>query len=367
MTLTATCPRCLHALEFPILIEGERGNAWVRCESCELSIIFDHTGSDLSAAQSAAQLARHVEFPGYRLLGVIAIGGMGFLYSAVREKDRQLCALKTVPPEFMGYRSLLQRFRREAYTMRALRHPGFLPLLEEAHNRTPPFFTMPFVAGRTLKQIIDERGRLTLDEAAAVIVQLGESLHTLHQSGFVHRDVKPSNVLLGSRGEVLLFDFGVVQESAQQSDLTDEGMALGTPAYNAPETFERCETSPQSDQYSLAVIIYQMLTGQLPMGVFPAPSAIARDLHEESEAALLCALAHDPGERHESVKHFTRHFHRPMLYQSTTSDNQRWIIRTLAEPTQEMLAIEPGYEAFPENEQREAGFNWLLKKLTGRK
>ncbi|HMZ51771.1 MAG TPA: hypothetical protein PK988_05855, partial [Candidatus Sumerlaeota bacterium] len=62
-----------------------------------------------------------------------------------------------------------------------------------------------------------------------------------------------------------------------------------------------------------------------------------------------------------------RHFPRPMLYQSTTSDNQRWIIRTLAEPTQEMLAIEPGYEAFPENEQREAGFNWLLKKLTGRK
>ncbi|MEO8377706.1 MAG: serine/threonine-protein kinase [Candidatus Sumerlaeota bacterium] len=367
MPLKAKCPRCLNPLDFPILIEGERGTAWLRCGECELCLIFDHTGSDPASAHSAAQLARQETFTGYRLLGILAIGGMGFLYSAVREKDQMLCALKTLPPEFGGYRSLQQRFRREAYTMRALRHPGFLPLLDEVHDPPSPFFTMPFVAGRTLKQLIDERGRLSLDETAAVITQLGEALHTLHQSGFVHRDVKPSNVLLGSRGEVVLFDFGVVQENALQSDLTDEGMSLGTPAYNAPETFERCETSPQSDQYSLAVIIYQLLTGQLPMGVFPRPSIIARDIHEKSEMALLHALAHDPGDRHESVKHFTREFMRPMLYQSSISDNDRAIIRALSEPTREMLAVEPGYEAFPENEQREIGITWLVKKLTGRK
>ncbi|MCC6545874.1 serine/threonine protein kinase [Candidatus Sumerlaeota bacterium] len=366
MPTTAKCPRCLTPLEFPVLIEGEHGNAWVRCHTCALHVIFDQTGTDTASALSAVLLARQATFPGYRLLGVLAIGGMGFLYSAVREKDHLLCALKAVPPEFSGYRSLLQRFRREAYAMRALRHPGFLPLLEEAQDRTPPFFTMPFVAGRTLKQVIDERDLMTLDETTAVIAQLGESLHTLHQSGFVHRDVKPSNVLLGSRGEVLLFDFGVVQESTGQSDLTDEGMALGTPTYNAPETFERCETSPLSDQYSLAVIIYQMLTTKLPMGVFPIPSSIARDLPRDSETALLRALAHDPAERHDSVKQFVRSFMRPMMYQSAINDTQREIIQRLAQPTPLMLAVEPGYEAFPENAHHDIGLNWLVKKLLGK-
>jgi serine/threonine protein kinase len=367
MPIPAKCPRCLEKLEFPSLIRGERGNAWVRCAGCELAVVFDQTGADARGTEHAAYLGHRLSIPGYQLLGVLAVGGMGFLYSAVRTDGDQLCALKVMPPDFMEYRSLVHRFRREVYTMRALRHPNLMPVIETSKEGEVQYLCMPFVPGKTLRHVLDERIQFTLEETAALVPPMGEALDHMHRSGFLHRDVKPSNVLLTARGEVLLFDFGIVRESAGESDLTDEGTVLGTPAYNAPEIFERCETSPQSDQYSLAVIIYQMMTGRLPMGVFARPSVYTPQLPEASEEALLKALQHDPGDRHESVKQFTRAFLRPLINQSGMAESHRWIIRQLAEPGEEMLEVEPSYDAFPEFREKEDGLTWLLKRLTFRR
>lgn len=332
MPLSAKCPRCQKALKFPLRTEGEPGEDWVLCGGCELRYFFDYRSLDPKGTKGALRFARKFRAPGYRLLGVLSAGGMGYLYSAVREDSEQLCAIKVLPPGLAEHPALVTRFRREVRIMRALRHPSLMPLLEASAEAPPFYFTMPYLPGRTLRSLLRERHRLAPEEVAAVVPAIGEALETVHQAGFLHRDVKPSNILLTCRGEAVLFDFGIAATVAEKSDLTEDGVSLGTPAYNAPEVYEWGARSAKSDQWALAVTIYEALTGQLPMGLFRRPSNWHPDFPTESEDALLQALQHDEADRFPSVRALSRAFLRPFTHQTPAGGtNARELLRALSQ------------------------------------
>lgn len=364
MSTTTKCPHCLGPLDVPSLLGGENAPAFVRCARCELPIVYDQTGLDPRGTMPAIRHARNVALPGYTLLGVLATGGMGFLYSAVRAETSHLCVLKILPPEFVNHPALRERFQREAHAMRALRHANVIPIIDASREGESPYIAMPFIPGRTLASVLHQRLRLDLEEVVAIASQLGDALDHIHKSGFVHRDVKPSNMLLTSKGDVMLIDFGIACALDTSSHLTEDGTALGTPAYNAPEVFEGHDSTSLSDQYSLAVVLYQMLTGKLPMGVFEKPADRHNRLPEDSRDALLRALHHDPPERHDTVKHFTRAFLRPLMHQTPLVTDQREAIRLLSNPTDEQLCLQPHHEGYSTTPPRENNLVWLLRRLS---
>ncbi|MBI1290943.1 protein kinase [bacterium] len=328
MPLPVKCPHCAATLEVPVLPEGEEGDTSASCGSCGLRFLFDFSGADPVAVDHAMRVASDLNIPGYRIIGVLKPGGMGYLYSAVREATKQLCAVKVMPPGYACHPALVERFRREARAMRAFRHPNVLQLLEVGES-DPRFIAMPFVVGRTLRDSEEDCFPLKLADAAAVFSPLAEAVHHVHECGYLHRDIKPSNVFLTSKGEVLLFDFGITRECGTQSDLTDPGVNLGTPAYNAPELYERGETSPRSDQYSLAVLLYEMISGSLPMGVFRPPRDFCHDLPSSSSDAIMRALSHDPRDRFDTVQRFSREFFRPLVNR-TPAEGYRDTVAELA-------------------------------------
>jgi serine/threonine-protein kinase len=293
------------------------------------------------AVDYAMRYASLIKIPGYRLVGVLKPGGMGYLYSAVREKNNQLCAIKVLPPGYATHPALVERFRREARAMRAFRHANVIPVVEVGDG-DPRFIAMPFIVGRTLRDSEEDIFPLGLPEAAAVFAPLAEALHHVHECGYLHRDVKPSNVFLSSKGEVILFDFGITRDIQTGSDLTDPGTNLGTPAYNAPELYERGETSARSDQYSLAVLLYEMLSGSLPMGVFRAPRDYCHELPTTSSDAIMRALSHDPRDRYESVHRFAREFFRPLVNR-TPAENYKETVAELARLRPAMFEAQSGH------------------------
>jgi serine/threonine protein kinase len=363
MPFTIKCPGCAAPLEVPDLLAGELGGSTLSCAECGAYFAFDYSGSELQGIKGAVKYAQRIRLAGYRLLGVLPPGGMGFLYSAVDLQRQRLAAIKVLPPEYLTHEPLVERFRREARAMRAVRHPGVIPIWESG-DVPQPYIAMPFLAGRTLRSALGENGHLDLDEATAVFAPLSEALDYVHECGFLHRDVKPSNVFLTTKGQVVLFDFGISRELDSASDLTAFG-TLGTPAYNAPELYEKSVTTAHSDQYSLAVLLYEMLTGHLPMGVFPNPRDFCHRLPEGSSEAILRALAHNPKDRHESVRRFAREFLRPLI-NITPAEAYRENLRRLAEQHADLLSGTPQLATGGEPEQgRTSGIGSLIARLTG--
>jgi serine/threonine-protein kinase len=286
---------------------------------------------------------------------------MGYLYSAEREASHQLCAVKVLPPDHASHPSLVERFRREIRAMRALRHPCILPIMDAGHEPVH-YFTMPFIAGQTLRAAERPTTALGLAECAAVFAPLAEALDEVHQCGFIHRDVKPANIFLTSRGTVLLFDFGIARELSGESTLTEPGVNLGTPAYNAPELYERSETTPRSDQFSLAVVLYEMLTGSLPMGVFRAPRDVCYDLPSASSEAIMRALSHDARDRFDSVRQFAREFFRPLVNRTPIEDFRETIVH-LSTQHPSLFDIPPDMAAINASRGRASAFGALIARL----
>lgn len=362
MPVAVKCPHCATPLELPELPAGEAGDTSASCPDCGIRFLFDFSGADPAAVDHAMRIATTLTVPGYRIVGVLKPGGMGLLYSAVRESTQQLCALKILPPSYAMHPGLVERFRREARAMRAFRHPHVLPVIEVGEG-DPRFISMPFVVGRTLRDCEDDCFPLSLPEAAAVFAPLAEALHHVHDCGFLHRDVKPSNVFLSSKGEVILFDFGITRELNLPSDLTDPGVNLGTPAYNAPELYERGETSAKSDQYSLAVLLYEMLTGSLPMGVFRPARDFCHDLPSSSSDAILRALSHDPRDRFDSVQRFAREFFRPLVNRTPAQD-YRDTVRELAQIRPSLFEARSSHEVRAPQRRSRSGIGSLLARFS---
>ena len=266
------CPRCGRPLPAGIL-EG-------LCPKCLLQQAAPSGTSNQpdSASQrdwqppSMEELARH--FEELEILGIIGRGGMGAVYKVRQKSLDRLAALKILPARIADSPEFSLRFARESQALARLSHPHIVAVYDSGHRQDLFFFLMEYVDGPNLRQLLHD-GRLAPEQALAIVPQICQALQHAHDQGIVHRDIKPENILLNRQGQVKIADFGLVKlmgPTAQELTLT-QNRIMGTPVYMAPEQIEHPDqVDHRADIYSLGVVFYQMLTGELPMGKFAPPS-----------------------------------------------------------------------------------------------
>jgi eukaryotic-like serine/threonine-protein kinase len=199
----------------------------------------------------------------YRLESKIGSGGMSTVYLALDETLERQVAIKVLHREMSDQPDQLERFRRESRAVAQLSHPNVVAVIDAGDDAGHPYIVFEYVEGETLKERIDRLGRLPLDEAAAYSIEIGRGLQAAHMAGMVHRDVKPQNVLIDPEGRAKVTDFGIALQ--QESDgLTKTGRVLGTTDYVSPEQAMGREVDARSDIYSLGILLYEMLIGDVP-------------------------------------------------------------------------------------------------------
>jgi serine/threonine protein kinase len=248
-----------------------------------------------------AELARL--FPQLEILSFIGQGGMGAVYKARQPALDRFVALKVLPPQAAPGVNFAERFNREARALAKLSHPNIVAVYDFGQAGALHYLIMEFVDGANLRQLI-RSGRLAPREALAVVPQICDALQFAHDEGVVHRDIKPENILVDRRGRVKITDFGLAKILGIEtgaSRLTREGTVMGTPHYMAPEQVEHPQTvDHRADIYSLGVVFYEMLTGELPLGKFPAPS---QKVHVDVrlDEVVLHALEKEPERRYQQA------------------------------------------------------------------
>ncbi|HET9293437.1 MAG TPA: protein kinase [Gemmatimonadales bacterium] len=251
----------------------------------------------------------------YTIEGEIGRGGMGVVYRARDERLQRRVAIKVLPPELAFQKDIRERFTREAQTAARLSHPHIVPIHTVGEGAGLVYFVMGYVDGESLGGRLKRRGRLPVEEARRIMKETADALSAAHAFSVIHRDIKPDNVLLeGTRGRVMVTDFGIAKalSGSSTATLTGAGIAIGTPSYMSPEQAagER-EIDGRSDVYSLGIVSYQMLTGELPFqaptvaGILmkqitePAPmvSLLRPDIPEDLALAISRCLEKDPENR----------------------------------------------------------------------
>lgn len=214
-------------------------------------------------------------FPQLEVIGLIGQGGMGFVYKVRQPNLDRIVALKILSPELGRDPAFAERFAREARTLGKLQHANIVTVFEHGESGGFFYLLMEYVDGVNLRQAM-RAGRFTPEQALAIVPGICDALQAAHAQGIWHRDIKPENILLNRDGKVKIADFGIariVGDPQQDFTLTRTGNALGSISYMAPEQHEKPhEVDHRADIYSLGVVIYEMLTGELPLGRFPAPS-----------------------------------------------------------------------------------------------
>jgi len=199
----------------------------------------------------------------YRLDAQVGAGGMSTVYRAFDATLERRVAIKLMHRDIAGDSDQLERFRREARAVAQLSHPHVVGVIDAGEEDGRPFIVFEYVEGETLKDRIRRLGRLPIDEAIAYAIEIARALGAAHGRGLVHRDVKPQNVLVDEEGSAKVTDFGIAR-SMDDSGLTAEGRVLGTTDYVSPEQALGHDVNGQSDLYSLGVVLYEMLTGDVP-------------------------------------------------------------------------------------------------------
>jgi serine/threonine protein kinase len=252
-------------------------------------------------APDPVELAPH--FPQLEILELIGQGGMGAVYKARQVKLDRLVALKILPSEWGKDPAFAERFAREARTLARLNHPHIVAVHDFGESGGLYYLVMEYVDGLNLRQTL-EAGRFRPEEALAVIPQLCDALQYAHEEGVVHRDIKPENILLDKRGRVKIADFGLAKllnRPRAEFTLTGSRQVMGTLDYMAPEQRQSSqEIDHRADIYSLGVVFYEMLTGELPLGRFAPPSEKA-GVDARLDEVVFRALETDPGRRYQSI------------------------------------------------------------------
>jgi eukaryotic-like serine/threonine-protein kinase len=223
----------------------------------------------------------------YTVSGEIGRGGMGVVFNARDERLKRQVAVKVLPPDLAFREEIRLRFLREAETAARLSHPHIVPIHSVGEGPDGlVYFVMAFVDGESIAQKLKRRGRLPPEESRRVMVETADALSAAHALGIIHRDVKPDNILLeGSRGRVVVTDFGIAKALSSTTGgggtLTATGVAIGTPHFMSPEQAagDR-EIDGRSDLYSLGVVAYQMLTGELPFNAPTVPGILMKQITE---------------------------------------------------------------------------------------
>ena len=215
----------------------------------------------------------------YQVRAEIGHGGMGKVYKAYDPTLERYVALKVLAPHLTWEEEFVERFLREARAAAKLKHPNIVTIYDVGRTGGWYYFTMDFVEGNTLAQLIRDRGPMSVEDALRILRPLAGALDYAHEHGLVHRDVKPSNVVVSDEGLVTLMDFGIARAS-QATRLTRSGAVMGTPEYMAPEQATGAEVDRYTDQYALGVVAYEMLAGKAPFEAESTPTLLYRIVHE---------------------------------------------------------------------------------------
>src|SRR5918911_4490299 len=199
----------------------------------------------------------------YRIDAVVGSGGMSTVYRAFDTVLERPVAIKLMHREIAGDSGQLERFRREARAVAQLNHPHIVQIIDAGEEDDTPYIVFEYVEGETLKQRIRRLGRLGVPEALAYAIEVARALHAAHERHIVHRDVKPQNVLIDAEGSAKVTDFGIAR-TLDEDGLTSDGRVLGTTDYVSPEQALGHPVGPQSDIYSLGIVLFEMLTGDVP-------------------------------------------------------------------------------------------------------
>jgi serine/threonine protein kinase len=245
-------------------------------------------------------------FPQFESLEWLGKGGMGAVYKAKQTSLDRFVALKILPAEAAEDPAFGERFQREARALAQLSHPNIVGVHDFGQAGAYAYLVMEFVDGANLRQL-QRGGHLSPREALAIVPQICEALQFAHDRGIVHRDIKPENILIDTQGRVKIADFGLaklMRPDAGAPDLTLTRHAVGTPQYMAPEQIEKPETvDHRADIYSLGVVFYEMLTGELPIGRFPSPSQRV-EVDVRLDEVVLKALEKEPALRYQQASAF---------------------------------------------------------------
>jgi tRNA A-37 threonylcarbamoyl transferase component Bud32 len=300
--MTAVCARCQAALT-PNVLEGLCPRCLllqaVQLEPIEEAPTTPPAGFTPPALAELAPLFPHLE-----ILELLGQGGMGAVYKARQIKLDRLVALKVLPPGVdKGPTSFAERFVREARTLARLNHPHIVAVHDFGDAMGLYYLLMEFVEGVNLRQAL-AAGKLEPRQALVLVSELCAALQYAHEKGVVHRDIKPENILIDRQGRVKVADFGLAKLTGQAQPpgrLTASKQAMGTPLYMAPEQWEKpLEVDHRADIYSLGVVFYELLTGQLPVGKFAPPSQQA-GVDARLDEVVLRAIEKQPEQRYQKM------------------------------------------------------------------
>ncbi len=271
------------------------------------------------AGHSLPTLLKDALGEAYTIEGEIGRGGMGVVFRARDERLQRRVAIKVLPPELAFSGEIRERFTREAQTAARLAHPHIVPIHDVGQGEGIVYFVMGLIEGESLAARIRRRGRVPVDDTRRIMKETADALSAAHALSVIHRDIKPDNILLeGTRGRVVVTDFGIAKalSGASSATLTSAGMAIGTPSYMSPEQAagER-DIDGRSDVYSLGVVAFQMLSGELPFNAptvagilmkhITEPAALLHEMHsdipEDLSLAVARCLEKDPENRWPSA------------------------------------------------------------------
>ena len=262
---------------------------------------------------------------------------MGEVYVARQVTLGRLVALKFLIPDWDDPECDSARFRREAELMAKVCHPNVLSLFDYGEADGRQYLAMEYIAGGDLRGRLIPGEPLPVQEVRSILRPVADALAFLHRQGIIHRDLKPENILLHDGCTPLVTDFGIatLREVANESPMgapTNTGRGVGTLGYVAPEQQFRLKVDERADQYSLAAMAYEMLTGHLPLGIFKAPSLLNPRLAVAVDGVVLRALREDPKDRFGSVKEFADALDVALVKPPTKADRQRSVLRRVVVP-----------------------------------
>jgi serine/threonine protein kinase len=270
---------------------------------------------DDAARKALFELARRELADDYDVEREIGRGGMAVVFRAIERDLRRAVALKVLPPGLALGAQVVERFKREAQMAASLDHPNIIPVYRVGQTASLLYLAMRYVEGRSLDSVIGQQGALAVPAVIAILRSSAAALTYAHENGIVHRDIKGANILIDTSGRVIVTDFGVAR-AIESASMTTTGSVIGTPYFMSPEACAGKVAGPQADQYSLGVVVFQMLTGAVPFHadtlaaimnhhlITPVPdiSGVRKDVPPALLAVLRRMLMKDPSQRYDSTR-----------------------------------------------------------------